>query len=110
MSQIVSVLNVGLGGSMVNTRVAKMIANGILGTANIFSVTENMGKNHLTLVIALSKDVGPSLMYSLAEALRQDCIAYYSHEHDFGLLLGPDADLGDFDKRKFMRPDGSYLA
>lgn len=52
---------------------------------------ENAVDKEDTLVVDLYTDITPSTVYAVAEALRQDCVAYLndSGEQDIGLLIGP---------------------
>ena len=47
----------------------------------------------------------------LSAALKQDCIAVYYVDEQFGALIGPRADAwGEFNPEFFIMPDGSRLA
>lgn len=111
MSQIVSVLNIGLAGCKMMNQTLEVVVKGILGRVNIFSITYAMSDTESTMIVALSGDVAPGAIYSLCEALNQEAIAYYNHEQSFGMLIGPKAEQwGKFFPALFLRPDGSRLS
>lgn len=105
------VLNIGLqrnDGGTLNVRavLASLVGRGIVYASHGVHTSDT----ERTLVLTCAP-VPTSVLYALALALAQDCIAVYDTGAQAGRLIGPKArEWGTFNPQYFIRPDGERLA
>lgn len=110
-----AILNIGLNNTgHLSQQQARNIAFHMIGGAHIREHAlieaehENADGAEPTMVIETFCDITPELVYRIAVALNQDCIAYYSPAEDFGLLIGP-RPYEKFEPKFFVTCDGKNL-
>ena len=110
-----AILNIGLNNTgHLNQQQARNIAFHMIGGAQIREhatihvAHDNANGPEATMVVETFHDPTPELIYRVAVALNQDCIAYYSPSEDFGLLIGP-RPYEKFDPKFFVTCDGKNL-
>ena len=110
-----AILNIGLNNTgHLTQKQASNIAFHMIGGGNIREHAlveaehENADGAEATMVVETFCDITPELVYRIAVALNQECIAYYSPADDFGLLIGP-RPYEKFDPKFFVTCDGKSL-
>jgi hypothetical protein len=103
------ILNIGLeanDGSEVNERAALAA---VLGRTRAVSCGIRQSDTERTLVV-IAEALSTTAAWTIAVALKQDCIAVYDTDAKRGRLIGPRADAwGAFEPAYFILPDGTRL-
>lgn len=111
-----AILNIGLNNTgHLTQQQARNIAFHMIGGMNIREHAlveaehENADGAETTMVIETFCDITPEMVYRVAVALNQDCVAYYNTAENFGLLIGPKP-YEAFIPHYFKLCDGTALA
>lgn len=113
-------LNIGLDGIDAPASHAAIVASRTLRANGFDLVAAHTHNSHTerTLVVTVERNglasnatSNRAAIYTVAEALNQDCIAVYNPSRQTGLLIGPRAEKwGEFNPEFFLQHDGYYLA
>lgn len=109
-----ALLNIGLNNTgHLTQQQARNIAFHMIGGMNIrehaVAPSFHNDKVEPTMVVETFCDITPEMVYRVAVALNQDCIAYYNTAENFGLLIGPKP-YAAFVPHYFLALDGKPLA